>query len=57
MDDPVTVTSALTTGVGQAVTNAQDAIIAVLPQALILMGVILGISVGVRLFRSIAKRG
>ena len=57
MDDPVTVTSALTTGVGQAVTNAQDAIIAVLPQALILMGVILGITVGVNLFRKIARRG
>lgn len=53
MDDPVTVAGTLTTGVTQAVTNAQDAIIAVLPQALVLMGIIIGITVGVKLFKKI----
>ena len=55
MDDPVTVAGTLTTGVTAAVTNAQDAIVAVLPQALILMGVILGIKVGIRIFKRFAK--
>ena len=53
-DDP-TIASTLTTGVTGAVTQAQDAIMAVLPQALVLMGVILGITVGVRLFRRIGQ--
>lgn len=53
--DDATVAGTLTTGVTSAVTQAQDAIIAVLPQALVLMGVILGITVGVRLFKRIGK--
>lgn len=48
-------TQAMTTGVGNAVQAAQEGIGAVLPQALILMGVILGISVGIRIFRRFAN--
>ena len=51
-DDP-TVAGTLTTGVTSAVSQAQDAILAVLPQALVLMGIIVGITVGVRLFKKI----
>lgn len=50
-----TVTGTLTSGVESAVTQAQGAILAVLPQALILMGVVLGITVGIRLFKRIGK--
>lgn len=50
-----TVAGTLTTGVTSAVSGAQEAIIAVLPQALILMGVVLGITIGVRLFKRIGK--
>lgn len=50
-----TVSGTLNSGVQQAVTQAQDAILAVLPQALILMGVVLGITVGIRLFKRIGK--
>ena len=53
-DDP-TVAGTLTTGVTSAVSEAQNAILAVLPQALVLMGVVLGITVGVRLFKRIGK--
>ena len=53
-DDP-TVAGTLTTGVTSAVSEAQSAILAVLPQALVLMGVVLGITVGVRLFKRIGK--
>lgn len=53
-DEP-TVAGTLTTGVESAVTQAQSAILAVLPQALILMGIVLGITVGVRLFKRIGK--
>jgi len=48
-----TVATTLTSGVTGAVTEAQGAILAVLPQALVLMGVILGITVGIRLFKKI----
>lgn len=54
-DDPVTVSGTLNTGVTNAVTEAQNAILAVLPQALVLMGVVLGITVGIRLFKKIGK--
>lgn len=54
-EDPATVTGTLTSGVQGAVTEAQNAILAVLPQALILMGVVLGITVGIRLFKKIGK--
>ena len=54
-DDPATVSGTLTSGVAGAVTEAQNAILAVLPQALILMGVVLGITVGIRLFKRIGK--
>ena len=47
--------TALTTGVTGAASNAQDAIGAVLPQALVLMGVVLGITVGIRIFKRFAK--
>lgn len=52
-DDTPTVAGTLTSGVTGAVTEAQGAILAVLPQALVLMGVILGITVGIRLFKKI----
>lgn len=53
--DDATVASTLTTGVTSAVSEAQTAILAILPQALVLMGVILGITVGVRIFKRIGQ--
>ena len=53
--EDATVASTLTTGVTGAVEQAQAAILAVLPQALVLMGVILGVTVGARLFKKIGR--
>lgn len=56
-EDTPTVAGTLTTGVTGAVTEAQNAIIAVLPQALVLMGIVLGITIGIKLFKRVGRSG